>query len=96
MPARPPRTRRPRLLPGALLASTLVVAAAGGVLVATGGSGPPAVDACGAGSEYVTVRPVLDAGEWKPPVQAGPTLSGCVDSSRLEQAGEPTPTNPLG
>lgn len=96
MPARPFRTRRPRLLPGALLASTLVVAAGGGVLVATGGSSPPAVDACGSGSEFVTVRPVFDPTDWKPPVPAGPVLSGCVDSSRLDRAGEPTPTNPRG
>ena len=92
----PARTRRPRLLPAALLASTLVVGAAGGVLAATGGSDAPAADACAAGSEFVTVQPVVDDTEWKPARAAGPTLAGCVDSDRLSEAAEPTPTNPRG
>ncbi len=97
MPARPARTRRPRLLPAALLASAFVVATGGGVLVATSGSAQPTADACDGGSEYVTVRPVMDNEDpWKPGVPAGPTLAGCVDSDRLDKAVEPTPTNPRG
>jgi hypothetical protein len=92
----PVRTRRPRLLPAALLASALVVGAGGGVLVATSGSDQPAADACADGSEYVTVRPVLDADGWKPGVPAGPTLAGCVNSDRLDRAADETPTNPRG
>lgn len=96
MPARPARTRRPRLLPAALLASTLVVGAAGGVLAATGGSDAPTPNACADGSEFVTVRPVIEDTQWKPARTAGPALAGCVDSDRLEKAAEPTPTNPRG
>jgi len=96
VPVRPVRTRRPRLLPAALLASALVVGAAGGVLAATGGSDQPTADGCAAGSEFVTVRPVLDDTRWKPGVPAGPTLAGCVDSGQLDKAAEPSPTNPRG
>jgi hypothetical protein len=97
VPARPLRTRRPRLLPAALLASAFVVATGGGVLVATSGSAAPAADACANGSEYVTVRPVMDNSDpWKPGVPAGPTLAGCVNSDKLTKAAEPTPTNPRG
>lgn len=97
VPARPIRTRRPRLLPAVLLASTLVVGAGGGVLAATGGgSDAPAADACPAGSEFVTVQPVAADTEWKPARPAGPALAGCVDSDRLREAAEPTPTNPRG
>ena len=97
MPARFLRTRRPRLLPAALIASAFVVATGGGVLVATGGSPQPTADACADGSEYVTVRPVLDSSDpWKPGVPSGPTLAGCVDSDKLTKAAEPTPTNPRG
>jgi hypothetical protein len=92
----PVMTRRPRLLPAALLASALVVATGGGVLVATGGSAQPAADACADGSEYVTVRPVLDADGWKPAVPAGPTLAGCVNSDRLDKAADETAANPRG
>ena len=96
MPARAVRTRRPRLLPAALAASALVVLTAGGVLAATDPSAEPAVDACGAGLEYVTVRPVFDTADWKPAQKAGPPLAGCVDSDELDRAAEPTPTNPRG
>ena len=96
MPVRAARTRRPRLLPAALIASAVVVGAGAGVLAATGGPAAPAAETCAAGSEYVTVRPVADGSEWKPPVPAGPTLAGCVDSDSLDQAAEPTPTNPRG
>ena len=91
------RTSRPRLLPAALIASAFVVAAGGGVLVATGGPAQPTADACADGSEYVTVRPVLDSSDpWKPGVPSGPALAGCVDSDQLTKAAEPTPTNPRG
>lgn len=96
VPDRPARTRRPRLLPAALLASTLVVGAAGGVLAATGGADTPSADACVAGSEFVTVQPVFDDTDWKPARTAGPTLAGCVDSDQLQKASEPSPTNPRG
>jgi hypothetical protein len=98
VPVRPAaRTRRPRLLPAALLASALVVGTGGGVLIATSGSATPAADACGDGSEFVTVRPVMDsADQWKPGVPAGPSLTACVDSDRLDKATQPTPTNPRG
>ncbi len=81
----PVRTRRPRLLPAALLASVLVVGTGGGLL-ATTGSGQPTTDACADGSEYVTVHPVLDSDAWKPGLPAGPTLAGCVNSARLDKA----------
>ena len=85
MPVRTARTRRPRLLPAALLASALVVGTGGGVLVATTGSAQ-ATDTCANGSEYVTVRPVLDNDAWKPALPAGPTLAGCLNSAKLDKA----------
>ena len=91
----PVRTRRPRLLPAALLASVLVVGTGSGVLIATGGSAEPTADACADGSEYVTVRPVLDSEGWKPGVPAGPTLAGCVNSAKLDKAAQ-TAANPRG
>jgi hypothetical protein len=91
-----PITRRPRLLPAALLASALVVGAGGGVLIVTSGSAQPAVDACANGSEYVTVRPVVDSEAWKPGVPAGPSLAGCVNSARLDKAAQDTAANPRG
>lgn len=96
VPDRPARTRRPRLLPAALIASALVVTTGGGVLAVTSRHPAPAADACSSGSEYVTVRPVFDDTAWKPGVPAGPSMAGCVDSSRLDKAAEPTPTNPRG
>jgi hypothetical protein len=63
-----------------------VVGTGGGVLIATTGSAQPSADACADGSEYVTVRPVLDSDAWKPGVPAGPTLAGCVNSAQLEKA----------
>ena len=84
-PAAGSGTRRPRLLPGALLASALVVATAGGVLAVTGGSDAPAVEACSSGQEWVTVQPVIVVSDWfagKTTV-TGPTLAGCLDTSRL-------------
>lgn len=89
-------TRRPRLLPAALVASALVVTAAGGVLAATGGAEAPAADACSAGSEFVTVRPVFDDAEWRPVRPAAPPLAGCLDTSRIDRPGDPTSTNPRG
>lgn len=92
----PTRTRRPRLLPAALLASALVVTTAGGVLAATGGSERPAVDTCASGSEFVTVRPVFDDAEWRPVRPAAPPLAGCLDTSRIGKPGDPAATNPRG
>jgi hypothetical protein len=91
-----PRTRRPRLLPAALLASALVVGTGTGVLIATGGSTEPTADACADGSEYVTVRPVLDSNAWKPGLPAGPTLAGCLNSAQLDKAANETAANPRG
>ena len=96
MPVRSPRTRRPRLLPAALLASALVVGTGGGVLIATSGSAEPAADACADGSEFVTVRPVMDSDAWKPGVPAGPSLAGCVNSAQLDKAAEDTTANQRG
>lgn len=96
MSTRPPVTRRPRLLPGALLASALVVATAGGVLAATGGSETPAADTCSPGTAWVTVRPVFDRSDWHPAEQAGPTLAGCLDTSRISPPDDAPPTNPRG
>ena len=90
------RTRRPRLLPAALLASALVVTAAGGVLVATARSQAPTADACSPGTEFVTVRPVFDDQAWRPARQAAPSLAGCLDTSRIGRADDPAPTNPRG
>ena len=63
-----------------------MVGAGGGVLVATTGSAAGATDACANGSEYVTVRPVVDNDAWKPAMPAGPTLAGCVNSAQLDKA----------
>lgn len=82
----PVRTRRPRLLPAALLASALVVGTGGGVLLATTGSAPSTTDACANGSEFVTVRPVVDNDAWKPAMPAGPSLAGCLNSAKLDKA----------
>jgi hypothetical protein len=96
VPVRPFRTRRPRLLPAALLASALVIGTGGGVLAATGPSAQQTADACADGSEFVTVRPVVDNEDWKPGVPAGPTLAGCVNSGKLDKAAQESPTNPRG
>ncbi|HZB48994.1 MAG TPA: hypothetical protein VE547_07865 [Mycobacteriales bacterium] len=89
-------TRRPRLLPTALAASALVVATATGVLTATGTPGPVSVEACAPGQEWVTVRPVFDRSDWQPAKEPanGPTLAGCLDTSRPAPADGPT--NPRG
>jgi hypothetical protein len=89
-------TRRPRLLPSALLASALVVTTAGAVLAATGRSEAPAVGACSPGTEFVTVRPVFDDHEWRPARPAAPALAGCLETSRIGRPADPTPTNPRG
>ncbi len=89
-------TRRPRLLPAALLASALVVSATGGVLAVTGRADAPAADTCSAGTEFVTVRPVFDDAEWRPARPAAPALAGCLDTSKIGEAGDPAGTNPRG
>jgi hypothetical protein len=88
MSARTTGTRRPRLVPAALLASALVVASAATVLVAIERPAPATAQSCGNGREWVTVTPqVQTAGEWRPKTQvadpAGVELAGCVDTSRL-------------
>lgn len=64
----------------------LVVGTGGGALLVTTGSAQSATGACADGSEYVTVRPVVDSEAWKPPMPAGPTLAGCVNSAQLDKA----------
>ena len=96
MSTRRPGTRRPRLLPGALLASALVVATAGGVLAVTSAADAPAADTCSAGTAYVTVRPVFDSSDWRPAVSDVPALAGCLDTSRLTPPAEAPATNPRG
>lgn len=88
MSARTTGTRRPRLVPAALLASALVVASAATVLVAIDRPAPATAQSCGDGREWVTVQPeVLTAGVWRAKTQvadpAGAALAGCVDISRL-------------
>lgn len=90
MPARTVRTRRPRLLPAALLASGVVVATAATVLAATDPPASPTVQSCSSGRQWVTVRPQTEtAGDWRPAAAgaqtsaAGAALTGCVDTSRL-------------
>jgi hypothetical protein len=56
------------------------------VLLATTGSTRSTTNACADGSEYVTVRPVLDSDAWKPGLPAGPTLAGCLNSGQLDKA----------
>ncbi len=91
MSARPvgAHTRRPRLLPGALLASGLVVAAACATLAATAGPARQSVQTCAAGQEWVTVNQlVVGISEWTPARAAAhpapPTLAGCVDARQLQ------------
>lgn len=75
-------TRRPRLLPGALVASGLVVATACTVLAATDPARPHTVRSCAGGQEWVTVRPVVVVvSDWAPAhVAADVSLAGCVDT----------------
>jgi hypothetical protein len=63
-----------------------VVGAGGGVLAATTSSSAQTTDACADGSEYVTVKPVVDSDAWKPARPVGPTLAGCVNSDQLDKA----------
>jgi hypothetical protein len=86
MSPRPVGTRRPRLLPGVLVASGLVVAAACTVLAATAGPARQSVQTCAADQQWVTVHPVVvGVSDWglsqgtSPP----PTLAGCVDTRHL-------------
>ncbi len=87
MSAPPVGTRRPRLLPKALLAAGLVVAAACTALVATAGPARQGVQTCGTGQEWVTVKPVVvGVSDWVPvrgAATAGPALAGCVDTRHL-------------
>jgi hypothetical protein len=92
------RTRRPRLLPAALLASALVIGTAVTALAATGSPADAqrTVVTCDNGREWVSVRPASTtpgaigmAGQWRP-ATAGSTapagaaaVTGCVDLSQL-------------
>jgi hypothetical protein len=90
MSPRPVGTRRPRLLPGALLASGLVVAAACTALAITEGPSRQSMQTCATGQEWVTVtvNPVVvgvyqwDAARAVSAVEP-PTLAGCVDTRHL-------------
>ena len=95
MSARTTGTRRPRLVPAALLASGLVVASAATVLVAIERPAPATAQSCAAGREWVTVQPQVQiAGDWRPKAQvadaAGVELAGCVDTSRLPDVSRAT------
>src|SRR4051794_27378550 len=86
MPPRPAGTRRPRLLPSALVASVVVVAAAAGVLTVTAGPEPTSVQTCSSGQEWVTVHPVVVIeSDWRPAelTPTEPSLAGCVDTGKL-------------
>jgi len=80
-------TRRPRLLPAALLASGLVVATAATVLAATARPERSGTETCGAGREWVTVRPVgaTPTDDWQAARAriAHPQIAGCVDTRQL-------------
>ena len=67
-----------------------MVGAGGGVLAATTSSSAHTTDACADGSEYVTVKPVVDSDSWKPAMPVGPTLAGCVNSAELDKAASDT------
>jgi len=91
-------TRRPRLLPAALFASGLVVATAASVLAATNpqdATVPETAQVCADGREWVTVVPSAhdwwkaDAASADSPL-AGPLLAGCIDTSQLPDAGQPS------
>jgi hypothetical protein len=97
MSPRTTRTRRPRLVPAALLASGLVVATAATVLAATDRPAPATAQSCADGREWVTVEPqVVTAGDWRAPdvPPAGASLAGCVDTSQLpDQTGTSNPSD---
>jgi hypothetical protein len=90
-------TRRPRLLPRALLASGLVVTVACTAVAATAGPARQSVQTCPANQEWVTVEPVVvdgSAGLSRPERRAAhpasATLAGCVDTRDLpSQLGPP-------
>jgi len=82
-------TRRPRLLPRALLACGLVVTVACTAVAATAGPARQSVQTCPANQEWVTVEPVAvdgsgeDRSERRAAHPAAPTLAGCVDTRDL-------------
>jgi hypothetical protein len=75
------------LVPAALLASGLVVAAAATVLTATDPPAPTSVQSCADGREWVTVQPLSLTNGWRPAAAppAGASLAGCVDISQLPE-----------
>jgi hypothetical protein len=101
MPARPVGTRRPRLLPGALFASGLVVAAACTALAATAGPDRQSVQTCSTGQQWVTVQPlVVGISQWQSAKGAaagasGPSMAGCLDTRHLTPK-PATPTDSRG
>jgi hypothetical protein len=91
---RPARTRRPRLLPAALLASALVIGTAVTALAATDAPAQMTVINCTNGRDWVVVRPaatgITQAGQWRSAsgvtaTPAGATVTGCVDLSHLPE-----------
>jgi hypothetical protein len=91
---RPVRTRRPRLLPAALLASALVIGTAVTALAATDSSTQMTVINCTNGRDWVVVRPaaaITEAGNWRSAsgLTATPAgaaaVTGCVDLSHLPE-----------
>lgn len=84
MSVRAAGTRRPRLLPAALLASGLVVATAATALAVTARPDGGSAQSCAAGREWVTVHPIVITADWKPARVSGPSLyAGCVDTRQL-------------
>jgi hypothetical protein len=85
MSTRPVGTRRPRLLPRALLASGLVVAAACTTLAVTAGPPRQNVQTCPTNQQWVTIEPAsIGVTGWESHAgPAAPTLAGCVDTRSL-------------
>jgi hypothetical protein len=97
MSPRTTRTRRPRLVPAALLASGLVVATAATVLAAIDRPAPATAQSCADGREWVTVQPLsmtTTTNGWRAAeiAPAGASLAGCVDTGQLpDQTGQSDP-----
>jgi hypothetical protein len=91
MPSRVVGTSRPRLLPRAVVASGLVVAAAVTVLAATARPSPASTQSCSAGRSWVSVQPVvLVATDWPSVQHSHPLLTGCLDTRKLVPAAPQT------
>ena len=99
MTRRAPGTGRPRLLPGILAASALVVATAVGALAVTDRPRPTSATNCGSDRQWVTVRPVviLDSG-WQTTELAtvDPAVAGCLDTRHLPPTARQVVTDSRG